>query len=103
MQKKCCHCTGARRLLLALYCLFLTGYSYGAPDPGGKRGVLAASVSSSMLPKKGQRVEITVTGQVKDDKGEGLPGVSVLLKGTTTGTATDAQGKYSLRVPDANG
>ncbi|MBC7920082.1 MAG: SusC/RagA family TonB-linked outer membrane protein [Ferruginibacter sp.] len=30
-----------------------------------------------------------------------LPGVSVLVKGTTTGTTTDATGKYAIAVPDA--
>ncbi len=40
----------------------------------------------------------TVTGVVKDPKGETLPGVSVLVKGTTTGAVTDINGKYTLRV-----
>ncbi|WP_027303311.1 SusC/RagA family TonB-linked outer membrane protein [Rudanella lutea] len=41
-----------------------------------------------------------VTGRVvsKTD-GQGLPGVSVLVKGTTTGTATDANGDFQLNVP----
>ncbi|WP_207532300.1 SusC/RagA family TonB-linked outer membrane protein [Desertivirga arenae] len=42
---------------------------------------------------------ITVTGVVKDSKGETQPGVSVKEKGTTRGTATDANGKYSISVP----
>ena len=33
--------------------------------------------------------EVVITGQVTDEKGEGLPGVSVVIKGTTTGTITD--------------
>jgi TonB-linked SusC/RagA family outer membrane protein len=41
----------------------------------------------------------TVTGTILDEFGEGLPGVTVLVKGTTTGTATDIDGKYSLNVP----
>ena len=41
-----------------------------------------------------------LTGQVKDATGTTLPGVSVVLKGTTTGTTTDADGKYSLRIPE---
>jgi TonB-linked SusC/RagA family outer membrane protein len=45
----------------------------------------------------------SVTGKVTDEKGTGLPGVTVLLKGTTNGTATDATGNYSLNVPDGNG
>jgi len=42
----------------------------------------------------------TVTGTVLDEYGIGLPGVSILVKGTTTGTATDIDGKYSLNVPN---
>lgn len=38
----------------------------------------------------------TLRGQVTDDTGEGLPGVNVLIKGTTTGTQTDINGYYSL-------
>ncbi len=38
----------------------------------------------------------TVTGKVVDEKGEGLPGVTVLVKGTTTGTNTDAEGNFQL-------
>ena len=45
----------------------------------------------------------SVTGKVTDEKGVGLPGVTVLLKGTTNGAATDATGNYSLNVPDGNG
>ncbi len=43
----------------------------------------------------------TVTGTVKDDTGESLPGATVTIKGTTTGTVTDIDGKYSLKVPSA--
>ena len=45
----------------------------------------------------------TVTGTIKGENGEGLPGVTVLLKGTTNGTATSPDGGYSLNVPDGGG
>lgn len=45
----------------------------------------------------------TVKGTVTAESGEGLPGASVILKGTSTGTTTDVDGKYSLNVPDGNG
>ncbi len=46
----------------------------------------------------------TVTGRVTDQSSnEALPGVTVLLKGTTTGISTDADGRYSLNVPEAGG
>ncbi|MGI4870940.1 MAG: SusC/RagA family TonB-linked outer membrane protein [Janthinobacterium lividum] len=41
-----------------------------------------------------------LTGTIKDDKGEALPGVTVLLKGTTTGTTTDVNGTYTLPIPE---
>ncbi|MFN8357549.1 MAG: TonB-dependent receptor [Spirosomataceae bacterium] len=42
-----------------------------------------------------------ITGQVQDaSTGEALPGVSVLVRGTSSGTTTNADGKFSLRVPD---
>lgn len=41
----------------------------------------------------------TVTGNVVDENGSPLPGVTVLLKGTSLGTATDANGKFTLQVP----
>jgi hypothetical protein len=40
-----------------------------------------------------------VTGRVTDEGGQGLPGVNVVIKGTTVGTVTDAGGGYSLQVP----
>jgi len=45
----------------------------------------------------------TVSGKVTDETGQPLPQVTVLLKGTTTGTPTDADGNYRLSVPDAGG
>lgn len=44
----------------------------------------------------------TVSGKVTDESGEGLPGVSIIIKGTTTGTTTDLDGNYSISVPDDN-
>lgn len=41
----------------------------------------------------------TVKGTVKDANGEPLPGVTVLLKGTTVGTSTDMDGRYSITLP----
>ncbi|MCR9253032.1 MAG: SusC/RagA family TonB-linked outer membrane protein [bacterium] len=45
----------------------------------------------------------TITGQVLDNSGEGLPGVNVILKGTTTGTTSDIDGNYRLTVPAEGG
>src|SRR5690606_34234911 len=44
-----------------------------------------------------------VTGTVRDQKGDPLAGVTVRLKGTQTATTTDAEGNYSIVLPDENG
>jgi TonB-linked SusC/RagA family outer membrane protein len=41
----------------------------------------------------------TVTGKVTDDKGNPIPNVSVVIKGTNTGTTTNIDGIYSLNAP----
>lgn len=41
-----------------------------------------------------------VSGSVKDNSGELLLGVSIVLKGTSIGTVTDIDGNYSVEVPD---
>lgn len=43
-----------------------------------------------------------MTGVVSDDTGEGLLGVSVLVKGTGNGTITNVEGKYSLKVKNSD-
>ncbi|MFH5831756.1 SusC/RagA family TonB-linked outer membrane protein [Halalkalibaculum sp. DA384] len=62
--------------VLALLPLFLCQFSYGALAQG------------------------TVTGSVVDaNSGENLPGVNVVVKGTTIGTSTNSEGNYELSVP----
>ncbi len=45
---------------------------------------------------------VIVTGKVTDDAGP-LPGVSIKLKGSSTGTTTDTEGRYTINVPDGIG
>ncbi len=48
-----------------------------------------------------ESVDVTITGTVTGaDEGEGLPGVNVLVKGTSIGTITDVEGNYRLSAPD---
>ncbi len=47
----------------------------------------------------GQSEKITVRGTVSDESGA-VPGVNVLIKGTTEGTITDVNGSYTITVPD---
>ncbi len=48
----------------------------------------------------GEQSTKTVTGIVTDEKGETLPGVNVVVKGTTNGTITNIDGVYSIEVED---
>ncbi|CAG5067616.1 TonB-dependent receptor SusC [Dyadobacter sp. CECT 9623] len=43
-----------------------------------------------------------VAGKVLDEANAAVPGASVLIKGTTTGTNTDADGKFSIGLPDGD-
>ena len=43
--------------------------------------------------------QLQITGVVKDTNGEPMIGVTVMVKGTGTGTITDIDGKYSVSVP----
>ncbi|QKJ33213.1 SusC/RagA family TonB-linked outer membrane protein [Mucilaginibacter mali] len=56
----------------------------------------ARSATVSVIPPK------VITGVVKDESGNTLPGVSVSVKGKTIGTTTDVNGKFSLSVPEGN-
>jgi len=58
--------------------------------------LIAACCTSVMA----QSTPIKITGTIKDAKGETLIGVSLLVKGTKLGAATDIDGKYALNVPD---
>jgi TonB-linked SusC/RagA family outer membrane protein len=42
----------------------------------------------------------TVTGKITTVEGEELPGVNVVIKGTTIGTVTDVDGNYTIEIPD---
>jgi TonB-dependent starch-binding outer membrane protein SusC len=59
----------------------------------GMMVMLIVLSSSTLLAQR------TVTGNVIDEYNEGLPGVTIQVKGTATGTATDANGNFSIEVP----
>ncbi len=53
----------------------------------------------SLIPA--MQMEKTITGKVTDDTdGSSLPGVNILVKGTTIGTITDVDGNYRITAPD---
>lgn len=61
-------------------------------------------VTKKQAPAAGSKESdrLAVSGSIADDKGQPLPGVSIRVKGTTTGVTTDGQGNFSLSVPGEN-
>ena len=59
----------------------------------------ATNLSENNFPAN-EMQQITVTGTVTDEStGEAMPGVNVVVKGTSTGVLTDLSGKYSITIP----
>lgn len=54
-------------------------------------------------PAPAQQRELHLSGQVKDSKGQPLPGVTVMIKGTSIGTSTDNNGMFKLDIASADG
>nr|WKN37356.1 TonB-dependent receptor [Tunicatimonas sp. TK19036] len=65
------------------------------------RQELVKVLESTLYQKHEQMLAQTISGRVTDqENGEGLPGVNVLVKETTTGTVTDIDGNYRLTISD---
>ena len=69
-------------------------------SPSSQSQISPSRVANRSLSKR-QVYEKTITGQVTDlSTGETLPGVNILVKGTSIGTITDVEGNYRLTAPD---
>jgi hypothetical protein len=71
--------------------------------------IFALDVTNETTPRENffktslpQQTIVTGTVTSSEEGFPALPGVNVIVKGTTQGTTTDADGKYSLQIPDAN-
>lgn len=73
----------------------LEGTSYSFKEMENKLILIERTRVPSNIPGSNQQ-QRTVTGKVSDSTGGSLPGVSVVIKGTTNGTITDSNGGYSL-------
>ena len=59
----------------------------------------SATIKTNSLSVQG---EITVAGKVVDEKGLGIPGVTVVVKGLKNGTSTDIDGNYKIAKVSTN-
>ncbi|PWJ57901.1 TonB-linked SusC/RagA family outer membrane protein [Dyadobacter jejuensis] len=65
-------------------------------DKASRRPITHSTNSARNL--SATNVDIQVTGKVTDEKGDGLPGVSIVEKGTPNGTTTNVEGEFSMKV-----
>jgi len=65
-----------------------------------ERPAMAFNKTKGISISKKNVVDVTVTGTVTDQDNMPIPGATVSVPGTTIGTATDIDGKYSITVPD---
>jgi TonB-linked SusC/RagA family outer membrane protein len=68
------------------------------PDSGPDAKTMVAENNSLRISAELQQ-QITVTGTVKDENGDPMPGVNVQVEGTSTGSMTDVNGKFSINAP----
>ncbi len=68
--------------------------------PKGKFNVILGTDNKITIKQKSQTQQRQITGKVTDEKGLPVSGATVLIKGTTKGTATDFDGVYTITVPD---
>lgn len=61
-----------------------------------ENGVIIIKALDEMRP---QEQKVQISGSVVDTKGQPLPGVTILLKGTTVGCVTDSEGNFRLELP----
>ncbi|WP_303312615.1 TonB-dependent receptor [Hymenobacter sp. BT730] len=93
----------SHRALLPTLCLLISGiasvHATGSTPPALTSKLTSEGISTE-IPSPAIVPDVPVTGRVVDEQGAGLPGVNVVVKGTSNGTQTDADGKFSLTVPD---
>lgn len=63
--------------------------------------LLGGLLAALMLSLNVYAQDRTVSGTINDESGQPLPGVTVLIKGTTQGTTTNLDGKYQIKVNSA--
>jgi TonB-linked SusC/RagA family outer membrane protein len=81
-----------RMLLLIVICLQIPSKSWVQN--------VSVDTRSEWLKKPLPEIEKKITGKVLSESGEALAGVSVVVKGSATGTTTDNNGDFSITVPD---
>ncbi|TRX60013.1 TonB-dependent receptor [Fulvivirga sp. M361] len=64
------------------------------------QSVIEGKYQKKIAETRNRLQERVITGKVIDENGQALPGVNILVKGTTIGTVADIEGNYTLAVPE---
>ncbi len=83
---------GARIKILLFSSMLFWGGNLSAEVTTNERDLEFTNVAQQQNVRK-------ITGTIKDELGEGMVGVNILLKGTNTGTTSDYDGNFSIEVP----
>jgi len=62
--------------------------------------IIDSKSQNSNVNKSSNLLDKPIKGKVKDENGNGIPGASILIKGSNQGTQTDAEGNFSLNIKD---
>lgn len=91
-----------KRLLLGRGGAFLVaqGLLFGAAFSVNAAEIPASFPLSNLTIAVDQRADITIRGTVKDDKNQPLPGATITVLGTSRGTVTDIDGKFTITAPE---
>ena len=87
---------------MKLTSLFLVAFTAQASASVLARTVVFSekNIAISKATNKLALIQKKVTGKVTDEKGESLPGVNIVAKGTNISTQTDLDGRFTIEVPD---
>lgn len=67
-------------------------------EPTELKEVVVTTYGTMQAKRSIQSDSRTITGKITDDAGESLPGVNVIIKGTTTGVTSDLDGNFQLNI-----
>lgn len=90
MKKRSTQCVGSSSIFWIAWCLLLAVHLMPS--------YLMAAPENTLF--EGNQAAREISGKITDDMGEGLPGASVLVKGTSIGTITDVEGNFKLSIPE---
>ncbi|MCR5890998.1 TonB-dependent receptor [Hymenobacter sp. J193] len=92
----------------AVYVIVPDGAASQAAEQAPTTASMPQSIPGTALPQDTRATrfaavaDVTVSGRVTNSAGEGLPGVTIVVKGTTQGQATNVDGSFSLTVPEGS-